>query len=214
MGRPPKFTRRQVQEAALALVDEHGVDGLSMRRLAGALGTGPMTLYNHVSDRQDLERLVVDAVLGQARPPAARPGDWRAGVEEAAVAMWEAVRAHPHAVPLILTRRSTSTAVHDIAEALLAALAGSGRTGRDLLVAFRAVTAFVTGSIQVELAGPLATAADERAADVIARMSALPGDRYPHLVDIAHAAAGSDAAAEFREGLRCLLAGLDATANG
>ena len=122
--------------------------------------------------------------------------------------MWRAVRAHPHAIPLILTRRSRSTAVVDASEALLAALARSGRGGRELLVAFRAVTAFVAGFAQAELAGPLAVAAGEPADAVIARFAALPAERYPRLVEIARAAPKSDPKREFREGLEALLAGL------
>jgi AcrR family transcriptional regulator len=75
MAPRPKFTRAQLQEAALALVDEQGLAALSMRTLAGALGTGPMTLYNYVKDRDELDALVVEAVLSEVKT--ARPrGDW------------------------------------------------------------------------------------------------------------------------------------------
>ena len=68
MAPKAKFTRAQLQEAALALVDEQGLAALSMRTLAGALGTGPMTLYNYVKDRDELDALVVEAVLAEVRP--------------------------------------------------------------------------------------------------------------------------------------------------
>ena len=70
MAPKAKFTRAQLQEAALALVDEQGLAALSMRTLAGALGTGPMTLYNYVKDRDELDALVVEAVLAEVRPAA------------------------------------------------------------------------------------------------------------------------------------------------
>jgi AcrR family transcriptional regulator len=210
MGRPPKFSRAQLQEAALALVDAHGLAGLSMRALAARVGTGPMTLYNHVAHRADLELLVVEAVVREARWPRPRGGDWRRAVRAIATAMWRAVRAHPHAIPLILTRRSRSPAALDMAEALLAALAGSGRSGRRLLIAFRTVSAFVMGFAQAELAGPLAVEAGERATTVIGRIRALPRERYPRLIEITAAASTSDAEREFRSGLDVLLAGLAA----
>jgi AcrR family transcriptional regulator len=108
VGRPAKYTREQLQAAALAIVDAQGLAGLSMRSLAAALGTGPMTLYNHVADRADLEVLVAEAVLAAApgRRSRRRRG-WRAEVLRVATAMW-APCAHPHAIPLILTRRSRS----------------------------------------------------------------------------------------------------------
>ena len=67
------------------------------------------------------------------------------------------------------------------------------------------------GFAQAELAGPLAGGADEPAAVVIDRFRALPADRYPHLVEIASAASSSTPDAEFRTGLRALLAGLAAS---
>lgn len=207
MGRPPKFSRDQLQAAALAIVDEEGLGALTMRSLATRLGTGPMTLYNHVADRADLDVLVVDAVMAQVTVPRRR-GGWRARLEAIAIELWRVMRAHPATVPLILTRRSRSPAVLDVAEALLDTLARGGFAGRDLLVAFRSVTAFLAGFAQVELAGPLAIAAGEPAGEAIARVRALPADRYPHLHDIAVTASGSDPESEFRESLRRFVAGL------
>jgi AcrR family transcriptional regulator len=205
MGRPARFTRQQVQQAALALVDAHGLEGLSMRTLADELGTGPMTLYNYVADRAELDVLVVEAVMAKARWPRKPHADWRDDVRALATAAWRAVRAHPNATPLILGRRSRSPALIEFSEALLAALARSGRSRRQLLIAFRAVTALVMGFAQVELAGPLSI---EPAEAVIDRFRALPADRFPRLVEIARAAERSDPAGELRQGLDLLLAGL------
>jgi len=209
MGRPRKFTREQLQQAALALLDAHGLEGLTMRALAARLGTGAMTLYNHVRSREDLEVLVTDAIVGQTRWAAGRRRDWHTEVRVIATAMWRAVRAHPHAIPLILVRRTRSPAALDVAEALLTALARGGRSGHRLLVAFRAVSALVMGFAQVELAGPLSRRAGETATTAIRRVRALSPEAFPHLIEIAEAATTSDAEREFRRGLDLLLAGLD-----
>lgn len=209
MGRPAKFSRERLQSAALDLVDEHGVEGLSMRTLAAALGTGPMTLYNHVANREDLEVLVVEAVMGKADWPRKRREDWRAEVREIAIGLWRTVRAHPRVIPLIATRRSRSPAVLEVSEALLEALARSGRTRQRLLIAFRAVTALVMGFAQVELTSPLSA---EAAAVVIQRFRSLPRGRNPRLVEIATAAVRSDVEKEFRQGLEILIAGLEGAA--
>jgi AcrR family transcriptional regulator len=208
MGRPAKFTQQQLQAAALALVDEQGLAGLSMRALASALGTGAMTLYNYINERADLEILVVEAVIAEARWSPAGQGEWRDEVQAIATAMWRAVRAHPHTIPLILTRRSRSPAVLEVAEAMLHALARSGLSGHSLLIAFRSVSALVMGFAQAELAGPLALQSGESAKATIARFRALPSDRYPRLIEIANAAATSEAESEFRGGLDLLLEGL------
>jgi AcrR family transcriptional regulator len=209
MGRPAKFSRERLQATALALVDRDGLGGLTMRALAAELGTGPMTLYNHVAHREELEMLVVEAVLAEARWSHTVHADWRDDVRSVAIAGWRAVRAHPHAIPLILTRRSRSPAVFELGESLLAALARSGRSGRSLLDAFRALTAFIMGSAQAELAGPLTAQAGETPQGMIRRFRALPRHRYPRLIEIAGAASRSNAERELRAGLEILLAGLE-----
>ncbi|WP_325478158.1 TetR/AcrR family transcriptional regulator C-terminal domain-containing protein [Piscinibacter sp.] len=210
MGRPAKFSRSQLQAAALAFVDRDGLAGLSMRALANELGTGAMTLYNYVSQREELDVLVVEAVIAGVNWPPGPYEEWQQEVRDIATAWWRAVRAHPHAIPLILTRRSRSPVVFEGSEAMLRALAGSGRSGKRLLVAFRAVTALIMGLAQAELAGPLAVQAAESAPETIARFRALPADRFPHLIEIAGAAMKSSAEAEFEASLDLLVAGLSA----
>lgn len=182
-----------------------------MRALAAELGTGTMTLYHHVAGREALLLLVVEAVMAEVAWPRRRRADWRADVRAIATAMWRTVRAHPRVIPLVATRRSRSPAVLAVSEALLEALARSGRSRRRLLVAFRAVTSLVMGFAQVELTSPLAGEPPEV---VIERMRSLPRDRHPRLVEIATAAVRSDVEDEFRRGLDLLIAGLEHTARG
>ena len=209
MGRPAKISRDRLQTAALALVDRRGLTGLSMRALAAEIGTATMTLYNHVASREDLELLVIEAVLEKAAWPHTGYADWRDAARAIAIALWRAIRAHPQVIPLILTRRSRSAAVLEVSEALLQALARSGRSGNDLLLAFRSMQALIMGFAQVELAGPLSRAAGERPQAVIRRFRSLPRERYPHLIEIATAAMTSRPEDEFLAALDLLLSGLE-----
>lgn len=146
-----RFTVGEIADHALAIVDRDGLGGLSMRTLARALGTGPMTLYNYVEDRGQLEALVAEAVIAGVELP--EPShDWAEDVRAVATAIWEAVRRHPNVVPLVLTRRTMSATSYAPAERLVEALTRGGLEGVDLLAAFRAVLALVMGSAQVELA--------------------------------------------------------------
>ncbi|MFD2468838.1 TetR/AcrR family transcriptional regulator [Amycolatopsis silviterrae] len=205
MPAPRKFTRARLQTAALALVDAAGLDGLTMRSLATELGTGPMTIYNYVDGRDGLEQLVTEAVMAEATWPDPSE-DWRDDVRAVAEGMWRAVRAHPHAIPLILTRRSFDLPTLRPAEALVRALARSGRSGTELLVAFRTVSAFVTGSAQAELAGPLSRDAD--VTETTDRIEDLDEAEFAGLLEVAKAAATSDPEAEFAAGMHIVLAGL------
>lgn len=206
MAPKAKFTRAQLQEAALALVDAQGLAALSMRTLAGALGTGPMTLYNYVKDRDELDALVVEGVLAEVKPVrprgADKEGNWQADVRAIVEATWRAVRRHPHVIPLVLTRRTLHDTTLQWAEGLLEALARSGRRDAELLVAFRTVSGFVMGLAQAQLSGPTADHPD------VARAEALPAARYPRLIEIAKAARGLGPDREFRAGLDIVMAGL------
>lgn len=205
MAPKARFTRPQLQEAALTLVDEHGLGALSMRALAGALGTGPMTLYNYVKDRDELDALVVEAVLAEVKTRRSQ-GDWQGDVRAIVEATWRTVRRHPNVIPLVLTRRTLHETTLRWAEGLLEALARGGRRDTELLVAFRTVSGFVMGLAQAQLSGPTADNAD------VARAQALPADRYPRLIEIAKAARGLGPDREFRAGLDIVMAGLVAGA--
>jgi AcrR family transcriptional regulator len=205
-----RFTISDIAATALEIVDRDGLGGLSMRSLAGALGTGPMTLYNYVKDRGELEKVVAEAVIADVKVPE-RSDDWREDVRAIAMAMWETMRRHPNAVPLVLTRRTVSASSYLAADRLIAALQHAGLADMDLLAGFRAVLGLVTGSVQVELAGPLAEGGREREQiAVAARMGGLAGAEHPHIAALAQTSQQSTAAADFVRGLDILLAGIEA----
>jgi AcrR family transcriptional regulator len=207
VGRPPRFSSADVENAALAVLDRDGAGGLTLRAVARELGTGPMTMYGYVESAAALDALVVDRVLRAATPLPEPSAEWRSDVAAIAEAVWRAVRPHPHVVPLILARRSGSAMFLDIAEALLVALARSGRHDQELLSAFRAVSTLATSFAMTELAGPLSASREDPDA-VVERFRALPLERYPRLVEIARAASTSDPVVEFRAGIEALLDGL------
>jgi hypothetical protein len=181
-----------------------------------------MTLYNYVRDRGELEELVAEAVIADIDVPEPSE-DWFTDVREIAVAMWETVRRHPNAVPLVLTRRTVSASSYLAADRLIGALQRAGLADVDLLAGFRAVLSLVTGSAQAELAGPLAgTGLDQqgdreqtaRAARVAARIGGLAGAEYPHIASLAQVSQRSTAAADFERGLAILLMGIKSLGSG
>ena len=203
-----QHTLGEIKAKALEIVDRDGLGALTMRSLAGALGTGPMTLYNYVSDREGIEELVVDAVLSSGRFPR-RTGDWQRDVAGIATAMWRALRAHPAAISLVLTRTSVSPESYAPADALIEALGHAGLEEYDLLAAFRAVLGFVMGVAQAEHAGPLAgSGRDAQAQGAAKRIGLMAGDDYPHIAALSQVARRSTATADFKRGLDMLLTGI------
>lgn len=194
-----RFTRDEIATAALELVDARGLAALSMRSLATALGTGPMTLYNYVTDKEGLEELVVTAVLATVAAPGSS-ADWRADVERIARGIWIAVGKHPAAIPLVLTRRVSSPAGFAVIDALIAALGRGGLDGENRLAAFRAVLGFALGSAQAGLG------ADSQGAAT--RISAVAGDDYPNVAALAEVAQRTSPTTEFELGIAMLLDGI------
>jgi len=203
-----RFTIAEIGSAALEIVDRRGLEGLSMRTLAAALGTGPMTVYNYVKNRDELEELVAEAIIGEIKLPATSD-DWRNDTAAVATALWNGVRRHPNAVPLVLTRRTLSSSSYAVADRLIEAMRRGGLDGVDLLAAFRAVLSLVMGSAQVELAGPLAgTDRDWEQAAVAARIGRLAGGEHPHISALAQISQQSTAVDDFERGLQFLLDGV------
>ena len=89
--------------AALEIIDSNGVDGLTMRRLGHALGRDPMALYRYAANKNALLDGVVELVMGQARLDPTDP-DWPASCASFARDFRDVAIAHPHVVPLMVTR--------------------------------------------------------------------------------------------------------------
>ncbi|MEO8685642.1 MAG: TetR/AcrR family transcriptional regulator, partial [Devosia sp.] len=61
--KPPQLSRDRIVAAAVEVLDAQGVDGLTMRRLADHLGSGVMSLYWHVDNKEDVFELALDSVF-------------------------------------------------------------------------------------------------------------------------------------------------------
>ncbi|MER5518322.1 MULTISPECIES: TetR/AcrR family transcriptional regulator [unclassified Streptomyces] len=93
-GPRPAFTRADVAAAAVRIADAEGLDAVSMRHVAAALGCGTMSLYNYVPRKEDLYELMVDAV-GAEHELWEPTGDWRADMVRVAGQTRELMYRHP-----------------------------------------------------------------------------------------------------------------------
>ncbi|MGW7266778.1 TetR/AcrR family transcriptional regulator C-terminal domain-containing protein [Streptomyces sp. NPDC054842] len=76
-GPRPAYSRTDIAAAAVRIADAEGLDAVSMRHVAAALGCGTMSLYNYVPRKEDLYELMFDTVSGEHDLPEPS-GDWRA----------------------------------------------------------------------------------------------------------------------------------------
>ena len=95
------LSRERILQAALALVDEGGIDSLSMRKLGQKLGFEAMSLYNHVENKDDVIDGILDLVLAEGELPSAN-GVWDAALRESAISVHAALQRHPWACALVM----------------------------------------------------------------------------------------------------------------
>jgi AcrR family transcriptional regulator len=220
-GRPAALTRDQVLAAALQIIDENGVEALTMRRLGQALGRNPMGIYRHAADKDALLDLVVEHVVAELVVPheAARDGDgedhvdWETALRRTAHAFRGIALAHPNVVPLLVNRSITGPlALRPLGtlrplEELLEVFMSAGFDQHGALHAARLFVGFLYGHIQDELQEQVN---DPDETDDLLRLGLhrLPITQFPRLRSLATVLATYDGAAELDEGLAIVIAGL------
>lgn len=140
-GRPAHgsgVARDDILATALAMLDEGGGQGLTMRSLASRLGVTPMTLYHHVEDRAGLLRALSDRVYGEVLEVPGDAGDPIAEVRALLVRYHDVVGRHPQLTLAIFSEPQAFAGVtRQITERLDAMLATVTRDfvlWRDILV--------------------------------------------------------------------------------
>ncbi|MFC6239332.1 TetR/AcrR family transcriptional regulator C-terminal domain-containing protein [Longivirga aurantiaca] len=195
---------------AIRLADLEGVDGLSMRRLAGALGAGAMSLYYYVANKDELLDAMIDVVFEEIELPPADT-DWQSAMRQRAVSARQVLARHRWAIGLMESRTSPGPANLRHREAVTACLR---RAGFSVVMATHAnwlLDCYVYGFALQEASLPFDTAAElaDMAEDVY--LPLLPPEQFPYLSESAAVlfAAGYDPAEEFLFGLDLVLAALE-----
>jgi AcrR family transcriptional regulator len=207
-----KITRDVVLAAALEIIDRDGTDALSMRRLARALNRDPMILYRHAPNKAALLDGVAETVLARLEVDST-DADWVGQLRDVARRFRALALAHPHVVPLIVTRPlatplglrppGTLRPLEDI----LALLSRAGFSGSDALHIYRALFGFLYGHVLNELQ-ELVENPDETDDLLRLGLHRLPIGEFPLLRGLAPVLANYDGAAELERGLDILLTGL------
>ena len=210
----PRLTRREVLATALRLIDEEGVDALTMRRLGRALDRDPMRLYRFAASKDALLDGVVELVLEELEVPSSAPAQTWSDVLRATAHRYRriAVR-HPHVVPLLVTRPlATPLGLRPLGtlrplEALLELLVAAGFAPHGALHAYRLYMGFLQGHVLTELQERVH---DPDETDALLRLGLyrLPPREFPRLRSLATTLTEFDGAKELDEGLDIVLGGL------
>jgi AcrR family transcriptional regulator len=151
--RPPaekreRPTREAIVAAATGLADTHGLDAVSVRRVAAALQTRPMDLYRYFARKDELIDLMVDEVIAGALLDEIPP-DWRDALSAIAHALRAVCLAHPWMVTAAGQQALIGPNVMRHAEQSLQATAALGIDWTKRLAIWRAVDTYTMGHAQI-----------------------------------------------------------------
>lgn len=202
-----KLSRERVLAAALRLADEEGIDAVSMRRLGQALGVEAMSLYKHVSGKEDILDGISDLVMEEVEVPS-RDLPWRAALRQSAISTHHALLRHPWASPVLESRRNPGPTRMRYLDTVVSILLDAGFTLPDVARAFMAIDSHVYGFTLQVLAWPFDLRDAPEEAAIMANETF--GDAYPGLRAMAGlAVSGPGVPIELEFGLDLILDGLE-----
>jgi TetR/AcrR family tetracycline transcriptional repressor len=205
----------RVVASALRIVDEQGLDALTVRKVADEFGVTPMALYWHFANKEALLDAVGEFVVSELRLPDDAL-DLEAYLREGMTALVDVMRAHPNATPLMASRLLLTDVGRDLTEATLSKLADAGydvdRAAGVTHYAMRIAMTLVSSEPGAETA--VKPAEREEALRLkLAMLASLPADRYPRLLEAAPAMVScSDSDDYYVAGIDIFVAGVMADA--
>jgi AcrR family transcriptional regulator len=208
--RKAPVTREAALKAAVRIADTHGLEELSMRRLARELGCEAMSLYHHFAHKEAILDGMVEHVFEQFEAPHSG-APWRSALRKRMHSMRRALLRHPWAVRLLDSRTTPSLVTLAHHDAVLGVLRAAGFSVPLSAVAYALLDSFVYGFVVTELSLPFRTSAQARrlAKSMLAQTES---DQFPHLREFTEVHVlrpGYSFAAEFDRALELVLDALE-----
>ncbi|MDP9135717.1 MAG: TetR/AcrR family transcriptional regulator C-terminal domain-containing protein [Actinomycetota bacterium] len=211
------LSRERVLTTAVAFADRHGLESLSMRKLADELGAGAMSLYYHVRNKGQLLDGMVDIVFGEIELPLTDV-DWKTAMRRRALSTREVLNRHRWAVGQMEGRTEHGQANLRLHDAVLGCLREAGFSLEMTVHAYSVQDAYIYG-FALQESDMSSETADDFAAEAQRQMreyEALLAE-FPYLVEVVGgyvAKSGYDYGTEFLFGLDLILDGLDKLRDG
>ena len=210
------LSKERVLATAIALADEGGVDALSMRKIAQALGVVPMALYKHVANKNELLDGMIDVLVREIDPPAGDT-EWKTVIRRRVLSARRMLLRHPWASEVIESRMKARASPTPVVMEYLDSMIGIFRAGGfSIDLVHHAM--HVMGSRLMGFSQELFVDNSDREPDPDAMPPEEMAARYPHITELAMAVAhdqesvvgsGCDDQFEFEFALDLTLDGLE-----
>ena len=202
------LSRAKILQVALQRADTEGLEALSMRKLAQALGVKAMSLYHHVANKDDIIDGMVDLVVGEIALPSLAV-DWQMAMRQRATSAHAVLLRHPWATMAMMSRVNVGPAMLRYIETTLACLVEAGFSYPMADYVWNAIDSHIYGFTLQALNFPFE--ADTYAAVAKDYVAMIPPQQYPYLNQLTqHVIDGRhDGRHDFEFGLNLLLKGLE-----
>lgn len=205
-----RLNRQRVLRTAIELADAAGIEALTMRKLGDELGVEAMSLYNHVSNKDDLLNGMIDAVFSEVDLPSDSDG-WKPAMRKRAISLRETLTRHPWATGLMDSGATPGHSTLRHHDWVIGALRGGGFSVALTAHAFSVLDSYIYGFAMQENALPFDTPG-ETAEMAQMMLAQFPVDEFPHLAEFTRVHVlqpGYDYGDEFEIGLELILNGLE-----
>lgn len=198
-----QLTKERITKKALDIIDEHGLDALSMRRLGRELEVDAKSMYHYFPNKDALIIGVLETAFSKLNLPKQLAGSWK---EQMRKIVWEYYRLtshHPNLVPLLSRFDGSIPLVLEIAERIVVALYDTGLSPRRIIQ----IVHLVEGSIGVSAL--TATMAQSELEDIYQRITALPDEDFPAIKALQEKVTIKDMESDWSFHLEVLLMGIE-----
>ncbi len=175
----PSLNKERILNQALLLADTGGIESLSMRKLADALGVKAMSLYNHFANKDEILDGLVECVVAEIEVPSLPPEKWKSALIVRANSAHTALLAHPWATQAIVSRMNIGPNILGYIDKTLGCLLNAGFSVEMADHAWNAMDSHIYGFTLQELNFPLQE--DEYAEAAEGFIDMIPVEKYPHM---------------------------------
>src|SRR6266571_2621759 len=198
-----------IVRTALELLDQVGLDGLSMRNLADRLGIRAATVYWYIRDKHELLSLLAEAICTEIKPPDPT-APWPARLEALMGEYRQVLLRHRDAAHVLAATPPAGAARLRLVDISLGAVLDAGFKASDATRAGRLLVDYTTGFVQEEYiaAGRQGSATNADDAQRLPTIAHLEPEAYPHIAELRPYLIDRDGDARFAFGLRVILTGL------
>jgi AcrR family transcriptional regulator len=183
--RTAPITPTQVVDTALDVIATEGYEALTMRKLAGALDTGPASLYAHVVNKADLDELLIGRLCAELALPEPDPATWREQITDVCTQIRDQYLKYPGISRAALAMVPTDLETVRVNEGLLAILLAGGIPAQAAAWAIDALLLYVAAyCLELSIVHQRSTQEDAEwvvdRAELRRRLTALPATTFPH----------------------------------